>query len=202
VSTSFIYGKDEFGDSPFGLLDDKHHIFSLDVDYSPTDRLNFHTFYNYEYYEARQKDRGEVPAQPTVVANWFAKTKDVVNTLGAGIKLSLIPDKLDFDVSFSYSNVDSTIDFFTPAVATSEFNTVDDTTLQILQTKFEYRASKHWRFTLGYYREKFDYDDFNTQGFTNVPTDSSGNYNGAYLMGTLPRDYTADVVYLKVSYTF
>ncbi len=202
VSTSFIYGKDDFGDSPYGLLDDKHHIFSLDVDYSPMDRLNLHTFYNYEYYEARQKDRGEVPSQPVVVADWFARTKDVVNTLGAGIKLALIPDKLDFDVSYSISNVDGTIDFFTPAVETSEFNTVDDTKLQILQTKVDYRAWKRWLFTLGYRWEKFDYDDFNTQGFTNVPTDSSSNYNGAYLMGTLPSDYTVNVAYLKVSYKF
>jgi MtrB/PioB family decaheme-associated outer membrane protein len=202
VSTSYIYGQDDFVDSPYGLLDDKHHIFSIDVDYSPTDRLNLHIFYNYEFYEARQKDRGEVPAQPTVVADWFAKTKDVVNTLGAGMKLVLIPNKLDFDVSYSYSNVDGTIDFFTPAVATSDFDTVDDTTLQILQTKFDYRAWKRWLFTLGYRWEKFDYDDFNTQGFTNVPTDSSGNYNGAYLMGTLPGDYTVNVAYLKVSYMF
>ena len=202
VSTSFIYGKDEFGDSPYGLLDDNHHIFSLDVDYSPTDRLNLHTFYNYEDYEARQKDRGEVPSQPTVVADWFAKTKDVVNTLGAGIKLALIPDKFDFDVSYAFSNVDGTIDFFTPAVETSGFDTVDDTTLQILQTKFDYTAWKRWLFTLGYRWEKFDYDDFNTQGFTNVPTDSSNNYNGAYLMGTLPGDYTVNVVYLRISYKF
>lgn len=102
VSTSFIYGKDEFNESPYGLLDDKHHIFSLDIDYSPIDRLNLHTFYNYEYYVARQKDRGEVPSLPVVDADWFARAKDIVNTLGAGIKLSLIPDRLAFDVSYSF----------------------------------------------------------------------------------------------------
>lgn len=202
VSTSFIYGKDEFNESPYGLLDDKHHIFSLDIDYSPIDRLNLHTFYNYEYYVARQKDRGEVPSLPVVDADWFARAKDIVNTLGAGIKLSLIPDRLAFDVSYSFSKVDGTIDFFTPAVETSNFDTADDTTLHILQTKFEYRAWKHWLFTLGYCYEKFGYDDVNTQGFTNVPTDSSNNYNGAYLMGTLPGDYTVNVVYLKISYKF
>lgn len=202
VSTSFIYGKDEFNESPYGLLDDKHHIFSLDIDYSPIDRLNLHTFYNYEYYVARQKDRGEVPSLPVVDADWFARAKDIVNTLGAEIKLSLIPDRLAFDVSYSFSKVDGTIDFFTPAVETSNFDTADDTTLHILQTKFEYRAWKHWLFTLGYCYEKFDYDDVNTQGFTNVPTDSSNNYNGAYLMGTLPGDYTVNVVYLKISYKF
>ncbi len=202
VSTSYIYGQDEFGGSLFGLLDGKHHIISLDVDYSPTHRLNLHIFYNHEYYIARQKDRGEVPSQPTVDADWFARSKDEVNTLGAEIKLLLIPDKLDFDVSYSFSNVDGTIDFFTPAVETSGFNTVDDTTLQILQTKFEYRAWKRWKFTLGYYWEEFDYDDFNTQGFTNIPTDSGDNFSGAYLMGTLPEDYTANVAYLKVAYKF
>ena len=38
--------------------------------------------------------------------------------------------------------------------------------------------------------------------FTNVPLDSGGASNGAYLMGTLPEDYQVNLVYLKVTYRF
>jgi hypothetical protein len=137
-----------------------------------------------------------------VDSDWFSRSQDIVNTAGAGANVALIPNRLHFDVSYSYSDVDGNVDFFTPAVATAEFPIVDETTLQILNAKLKYRAWKGLSFTLGYLWEKFDYDDFNTQGFTNIPVDAAGNYNEAYLMNTLPPDYDANVFYLKATYKF
>jgi MtrB/PioB family decaheme-associated outer membrane protein len=202
LSTSFTYGEDDFDDSPYGLLEDKHYIVTFETDYTVSDRLNLHAFYSYEYYKNRQKDFGEVPSTPTVDADWFSRSKDYVNTVGAGVKLVLIPETLDLDTSYSFSDVDGKIDFFTPAANTEDFNTVDETRLHILETKLHYRAWKPCLFTLGYVYENFDYDDYNTDGFTNVPTDSGGNSNGAYLMDTLPEDYDVHVLYLRVSYRF
>ena len=56
--------------------------------------------------------------------------------------------------------------------------------------------------TLGYTWEKFDYDDYNKEGFTNVPTDASGNFQGAILSDTLWEDYSAHIVYSKVTFKF
>jgi len=202
LSTSFTYGEDDFDDSPYGLLEDKHYIFTLETDYTVSDRLNLHAFYSYEYYKNRQKDFGEVPSSPVVDADWFSRSEDIVNTVGAGVQAVLIPEKLDLDISYSFSDVDGKIDFHTPAVDTDDFNTVDETTIHILETKLHYTAWKPLVFTLGHMYEKFDYDDYNKDGFTNVPTDSGGNSNGAYLMGTLPEDYEVNVVYLRVTYRF
>jgi MtrB/PioB family decaheme-associated outer membrane protein len=203
LSGSFIYGEDEFTDSPYGLLEDWHYIITFDVDYTITDRASVYGFYSYEKYQNRQKARGEVPTQPAPVdSDWFSRSQDIVNTAGAGANVALIPNRLHFDVSYSYSDVDGNVDFFTPAVATAEFPIVDETTLQILNAKLKYRAWKGLSFTLGYLWEKFDYDDFNTQGFTNIPVDAAGNYNEAYLMNTLPPDYDANVFYLKATYKF
>jgi MtrB/PioB family decaheme-associated outer membrane protein len=202
LSGSFIYGEDDFDESPFGLLDDKHYIISLEVDYAVMDRVNLHAFYSYENYKNRQKDRGEVPSSPVVDADWFSRSEDIVNTVGAGVKVDVIPDKLNFDLTYYLSDVDRNIDFFTPAVDTAEFNTVDETRLHILEAKLRYSLWEAWSCTLGYMWEKFDYNDFNTEGFTNVPIDTSGNSNGAYLMGTLPEDYEVNIVYLRLSYSF
>jgi MtrB/PioB family decaheme-associated outer membrane protein len=202
VSGSFTYGNDDFDDSPYGLLEDKHYIFTLEADYAASDRLNFHTFYSFEYYKNRQKDFGEVPSAPLVDADWFSRSEDLINTVGAGVQAALIPEKLDLDISYSFSKVDGKLEFFTPAVNTEDFDTVDETRLHILDSKLRYRASKHWTVTLGHVWEKFDYDDYNRDGFTNVPLDSGGASNGAYLMGTLPEDYEVNVVYLRVTYRF
>ena len=202
LSTSFTYGEDNFDDSPYGLLEDKHYILTLEADYNVSDRLNLHGFYSYEYYKNRQKDFGEVPSSPVVDGDWFSRSEDIVNTVGAGVQAVLIPEKLDLDISYSFSDVDGKIDFYTPAADTDDFNTVDETTIHILETKLNYTAWKPLVFTLGYMYEKFDYDDYNKDGFTNVPTDSGGASNGAYLMGTLPQDYEVNIVYLRVTYRF
>jgi hypothetical protein len=141
---------------------------------------------SFEYYKNRQKDFGEVPSAPLVDADWFSRSEDLINTVGAGVQAALIPEKLDLDISYSFSKVDGKLEFFTPAVNTEDFDTVDETRLHILDSKLRYRASKHWTVTLGHVWEKFDYDDYNRDGFTNVPLDSGGASNGAYLMGTLP----------------
>ena len=199
---SAIYGVDEFNESPYGLLDDSHYILSLDADYAVTDRVNFHTFYTHENYRNRQKNRGEVPASPPLEADWFSRSEDVVNTIGAEVQVKLIPAVLDFDLSFSLSDVDGNIDFFTPAASVAEFTSADDARLTMLGARLKYRAWKPWIFTSGYLWEKLDYGDFNTEGFTNVPLDAGGNFNGAYFMGTLPKSYSSHVVYLGAAYQF
>jgi MtrB/PioB family decaheme-associated outer membrane protein len=192
-SASFIYGRDDFDNSAFGLTDDKHYILSLDADYALSDRLHLNAFYSYEKYENKQKGFGEFDGGPDT--DWDAEGQDVINTVGGGIKFAVIPDRLDFDISYSYSDVDGEIDFDIPGGGVIDWDTVDETQLHILDSKLRYRIWRGYFVTLGYLYEKFDYDDYNTQGFTNTPTD-------AILAGTLPEDYTAHIGYMKLIYKF
>ena len=208
VSGSFTYGEDDFDNSDFGLLNDKHHIFSIDADYAVSDSVNFYAFYNYEKYKNRQKASGFYQAGG-IVTDWSAKNEDVVNTVGGGVKLALIPGRLDFDLSYSFSDVDGNIAFAIPADEAldpgeepADFNSVDDTKLHILETKLNCRVWESFYVTFGYLYEKFDSDDFNTEGFAFVPTTANGVYNGALLMGTLPEDYSVNLFYAKLSYRF
>jgi MtrB/PioB family decaheme-associated outer membrane protein len=199
---SAIYGADDFNESPFGLLEDRHYIFSLDADYSITDRVILQSFFIHENYKNRQKDRGEIPGPPPADADWFSRSEDIINTVGAEVQVKLIPSILDLHVTYSLSDMDGNIDFFTPDASIADFPNADDARLQILGAKLNYRAIKHWLLTFGYLWEKFDYSDFNTEEFTNVPLDVDGNFNGAYLMGTLPGSYSVHIVYLGISYQF
>jgi MtrB/PioB family decaheme-associated outer membrane protein len=192
-SGSFTYGRDDFNDSDFGLTDDHHYILTFDADYAIMDRLHLHAFYNYERYEYEQKGQGEFNGPPVI--NWKAQGNDKINTIGGGVKFAVIPDRLDFDISYSYSDVDGEIDFDIPGGGVVDWDTVDETQLHILDTKLISRIWGGFFLTLGYLYEKFDYDDFNTEGFTNTPTD-------AILAGTLPEDYTAHIFYTKLTYKF
>jgi MtrB/PioB family decaheme-associated outer membrane protein len=199
-SGSFTYGKDDFDDSAFGLLEDRHYIFSLDADYSVGDRLRLNAFYNYEKYDNEQKAQGEFDGGP--VTSWTAKGEDQINTVGGGIKFALIPGRLDFESSYSYSKVDGKIDFSVPGGGVVDFDTVDETELHSLNSKLKYNIGRGFFLTLGYLYEKFDYEDYNLYGFTTVPTDGAGAFNGAILAGTLPQDYDVHIVYTQLTYKF
>ncbi len=161
--------------------------------------MNIHAFYTREEYEYLQKDRGLVGI---ATADWLSEGKDVIDTFGGAVNASLISDKLDFDLSYSYSRVDGNINFYTPAAATADFPIVDETEFQTLKADLKYRIREGLSVTLGYLWEKFDFDDFQNQGFTNIPTDVSDLYQGALLMGNLTESYDANVVYLRLSYRF
>ncbi len=205
LSASFIYGRDDYTDSPYGLTDDHHYAFTLDGDYTLTDRLNLNAFYVYENYKNKQQARGEFDEDNdgiSTVTDWRAEGEDKVNTFGGGITYAILPGRLDFKLSYAYSKVNGKIDFSIPNGSVPDFDTVDDTTLQTLDTNLKYNFWDSFFVTVGYRWEKFDYDDYNLEGFTNVPTDAGGNYNGAILSDTLWEDYAAHLFYTKLTYKF
>jgi MtrB/PioB family decaheme-associated outer membrane protein len=199
VNGSFIYDESDFENSKYGLLGARYYSGSIDLDYALLDRVNIHAFYMRENYEYMQMARGTVGA---VTADWLSGGQDVIDTFGGSINASLIEEKLDFDVSYTYSRVDGNIDFYTPAASTANFPVVDESDFQMLKADLKYNFRKGLSVTLGYLWEKFDFDDFQNQGFTNIPTDLTDLYQGALLMGNLDKSYDANVIYLKLSYRF
>jgi MtrB/PioB family decaheme-associated outer membrane protein len=204
-SGSFTYGNDDFHDSTFGLTDADYYSFSVDGDYTLTDRLSLNAFYIYEKYKNKQKGRGEFDEDGdgvSTVTDWRADGEDRVDTFGCAVTYAVIPGRLDFNLSYSYSKVDGKIDFSIPNGSVTDFDTVDDSTLQTLDAKLKYNIWGGCFVTLGYVWEKFDYDDYNKEGFTFVPTDAAGNFNGAVLADTLWEDYDAHIIYTKFTYFF
>jgi MtrB/PioB family decaheme-associated outer membrane protein len=190
LSGSLTYGKDDFTDSPYGLLEDTHFIFSFDADYALGERATVNLFYSFENYENTQRANDGA-------SDWSAEGEDQVDTLGGGLTLALIRDRLDLGLTYTYSQVDGNIAFFSPSGSFVDFTAVDDTKMHTLNTKLKYHFTKNLSLSLGYLWEKFDYDDIITDGFHFVPTDASGNYQGALLSGTLPEDYDVHTVYTQ-----
>ncbi len=195
LTGSFTYGTDDFEDSPYGLQEDNHVIASLDTDYMFNDRATVNLFYTYENYENSQRGSESGVA-------WTASGEDRIQTMGGGVTLALIPRRLDFNLTYAFSDADGDLSFTSPSGSFADFDAVDDAKIHTLKTKLSYQLSKHLVWSLGYLWEKFDYSDYNTDGFANVPTNTAGDYQGALLSGTLPRDYDANLVYTQLTLRF
>lgn len=192
---SAAYGKDDFKDSPYGLLEDSHLLLSFDTTYAAADRVSVNLFYSYEQYENTQRGNDGT-------VDWSAEGEDQIHTAGARLNLVLVPDRMDLDLTYSYSDVDGNIAFTSPTISLADFTAVDDTKIHAFDSKLKYHFTKHFSLSLGYIWEKFDYDDFSTEGFSLVPTDTAGNYQGALLSGTLPKDYDVHIVYTQLVFRY
>ena len=204
-SSSFVYGKHNFDNSSFGLTEADYYSYSIDGDYTLTGKLQLNAFFIYEKYKNKQKARGEFDEDGdgiTTLTDWMAEGTDDVNTFGGGLTWAILPERLEFKFKYSYSEVDGKIDFSVPNGSVSGFDDVGDSTLHALDAKLRYNIWRGYYVTLGYIWEKFDYDDYKKDGFADVPTDASGNYNGAILSDSLWADYDAKILYLKLSCKF
>lgn len=247
LTGTYIQGKDDFGDSPFGLAEDNHQIYSLDADYTVSKTFNLYGFYSHEKFDSKQKGRQWNPCNPATdtatttsctgtsegadpyytqmtedsYSNWSTENEDSVNTYGIGLKVAVIPSKLDLDLAYSYSKSDGKVKLASAAetntgTATNEdlnnftpvdFTEADDTKRQTLDAKAKYSFTENLSFAVGYMWEKFDISDFNLDGFSNVPINtvaSTGIWatQSIALMGTLPKDYEASIIYTKLAYKF
>ncbi len=200
MSGSVAYGTDDFHDSPYGLIEDNRYVFSFDTDYALGERLALNLFYTHEIYENEQRGRQNGLGTDF---DWNADGKDLVDTVGGGFKLALIPERLDLDLVYAYSKVDGNLEFSSPSGSFDGFSAVDDTKTHMLNTKLIYHnTALDFDVTVGYFWEKFDYTDFAAENFSHVPTDAAGNYQGALLVGTLPQDYDAHVIYTKITFRY
>jgi MtrB/PioB family decaheme-associated outer membrane protein len=204
ISTSYLYGNDDYNGSMYGLHNDTNHAASLDLNYSPNDKLSLYGFYSFEDHDAEQWAMEHNTRSPSLDPgdNWRANTEDKVNTIGAGIQASLIPDKLNFDSSYSYSRARAKISLYSPPGGTGkhtkndpalDFPEPDNTDLHILQCRFNYLLRKNVNVTLGYWFERYNLDDYAKENLNlSMP--------GALLLGAFNDDYKYHVGYLMVSF--
>ncbi len=144
-------------------------------------------------------------------SNWNAEHDDKTNTFGGGVKVEAIPDRLDLKADYLISKSNGKIKLASPVGANIDvdsnnsipidFGEVDDIKRQLLNLKAKYSFAKNLSVSLGYTWEKFEIKDFDNTGFQLIPLDA-GEFNGAVLMGTIPKDYEVDIYYAKMKYTF
>lgn len=215
-----LYGRDDFSKSPFGLLEDTHRVYSTDASYMLTERLSLYGSYSFERYNSWQRARqfaGDTGPNPPTgetgiesASNWDARPRDDIHTAGLGFEAYLVPERLRFNVAYSYSRTDGLMAYTSPvgspdlnAFEPAPFTDVDDVEFHSVNPELEYRIGERLALTAAYLFEKYTISDFNYPGFTFTPRDLAGRTNAGLLMGGfLFPPFDVNVFYLRVKLGF
>lgn len=104
------YTHDDYFDSELGLTDFRSFSPGFDLSYTPTDRVRFNVFYQYE--ETRSKMDsvewvsfgGPAATDPFNPANgWSNRDKDIIHTAGAGLEVVAIPERLTLNLDYLFA---------------------------------------------------------------------------------------------------
>ena len=204
-------GAPEIANTPVGLLNAKYDTYTVELDFTPSERAEIGAYYTYE------KDRSTnqwATLTGTALNNLLNYAgSDKTDTFGANATFHLVPEKTTFTLSAMRQKVDGLMDitareagsFYTPGRTTlipsgqggaADITDYDDTELTTLVAHFDYAVATDWKLGLGYSYEKYDFRDAYTQGTLLMPT-------SVYIF-TKPDNgaYKAHVVYAKLSYKF
>jgi len=160
-------GKDVYPTSDYGLKNDTFQTYSADLTYALGKKASLFGFYTHELYDANQASRQSGATFSTDTADdWTLLLKDKVDSFGGGFNMAVIKDKLDFNLSYSYSNIKGTADFFSPPGGANlsdavnfTNNNLDSTTLQILRAQLMYKLSRRVSVAFSYWYEQYDLSD-------------------------------------------
>ncbi|MEW6455423.1 MAG: MtrB/PioB family decaheme-associated outer membrane protein [Acidobacteriota bacterium] len=171
-SASYMSGKDKYPKSDYGLKTDDFSLYSFDLSYSIGANSAIYGFYSREEYKGYQGARQTAnPPYDKISAStlndWFATLKDTVDTFGGGLNTYLKKDKINFDLSYTYSKADGTSDLYSPPgregtgpdLAANFTKKIDTTTLQTIRARLLWKLRPRFSVALGYWYEQYDLED-------------------------------------------
>lgn len=205
LGVTYFYGKDDYSETRYGLVDSNNWAFNVEADYAPSERFNVFAFYGREdikgFLRGRQSG-ATVSANP--LDDWTSDSKEVVDTVGAGLNVNLVKDKADLALFGTYQKVDGNNDLAAPVGGVPELAkrplggvlgiaAYDDTKLTSISGEIGYKLDKAWKLSLGGIFEDYNIDDaFSTGLQYYMPASFFLNGNDG--------DYRAGSLYLRVSY--
>jgi len=158
LGLSADYSDDDYADSLLGLTEGEDYSATLDASYSPRRGFAAHAFYTRQKIKSKQAG-----SQTFSTPDWSAKTTDSFDTVGAGIKWTLLADRLDVAVDYVYADSDGSIDIDSDVGAIEplpDFKTRRHT----LSLNATYRLKEDMDLRLGYLYERYRSDDWTVDG--------------------------------------
>jgi len=205
VSANWTVGHDEYPHSEYGLQSDRSNMEEGDISWAVTDKFSVDGSLTNERFVTRLRSQYRATGQlnnPTY--NWVANNRDVIRTVSAGFRASVIPDRLEAGGRVDASSAKfrmATFNPLTPTGGTAAQNfaaTASD--LPEVTQKFQpmtlfatYLVTPEWGMTLRYETERWAQNDFRTAGL--VPAEGNGIFLGNNL-----DNYNARFITISVSY--
>ncbi len=217
-SAMVLYGRDQFPESRFGIIEDRQRTYSMEAGYNVDERLSLFLSYTAEkrfsFMRARQWSNA-APSNPYTRetgpdsnSNWEARPRDDYRTASVGLEAALIPQRLQVNVAYVYSRSDGLVAFASPvgtaaddvnAFVPAPFTDRDDVEMHSFNPELEYRFSDRWSLSAGYQYEKYGIEDVNYRGFTFTPRNLNGGINAGLLMGGfLYPNYGVNLFYARL----
>ena len=203
IQLTYAFGRDDYPKSDYGLTRDDFDMYGVDLSYAFTKNQSLFVYYTHELYDADQASRqsgatfSENPAD-----DWTANLKDTVDTFGAGQTIELLADKLNFDLSTSYSKAAGSSFLFSPPggapdAALNFTDPLDTTAWWTVQASFKWKMMKNLFVVLGYWYEQYDLKDI-------VRNEIAVDYAaaGAIFLGALEPGYKYHVGSVKFLYSW
>ena len=206
-----VAGAQPIPGTPSGLLNAKYDTFSVDVDYTPSERAEIGGFYSYEKNASTNQWSTTTGVNLNNLLNYAGRDRG--DTFGANARIALVPEKWTCSFLVQHQKVDGLMDitareagsFYTPGRTTlippgqggaADIVDYDDTKLTTVVADLAYAVAKAWTLSFGYAYEKYTYANAFTSGDTIFPQSVlfflKGNDNG----------YNVNVVYSRLNYRF
>jgi len=205
LSGTWTIGHDEYPSSAFGLQSDRNNMAGADVSWVVTERLSVDGSLTSENFHTRLRSKYRVTGQldnPTY--DWVANNHDVIHTVTAGFRASLIPNRMEMGGRVESSRAKFRMATFNPltptgGTATQNFNATASDLPEVTQ-KYQpmsvfarYLVTPLWAMTIRYQTERWAQNDFRTFGL--LPAEGNGIFLGNNL-----NDYNASYLTVSVSY--
>jgi hypothetical protein len=223
LSAAYYLNRDTYDDSPvpcdaatsadlafcpggeqasLGLQKAEYETFSLDADFSPSDRSTVYGFYSREdvfSFQAGRQSGSTISFDPA--SNWTSEVDDKVDTLGAGLNFTIVPAKWFLDLFYRFQNVDGNNDFEAgaslrgPTNPAGDIPDYDDTRIHFFSSQVRYQIASDWSLGLGAFWEEYVLKDTQTgQVLYYMPS--------SFFINAVNADYNAWVGWLNLSYSF
>ncbi len=201
---NYVYRKDDYKDSTLGMQYAEDHSFTVDGTLFPADFISVTAYYTFQTIESRQRGRYFADSSSTsqisnTDMNWTTQHFEAIPTIGIGTDFSFMGDALTIELNYMFSESSTEIQFsagsgLPPAEDLPELKTK----LTVMDFTGRYLLKDNWTLGLMYQLEKYESDDFATDGVSPM----SGTLAEVITMtGSVP-DYEAHMVMMFVTYSF
>lgn len=210
VQFSYMFGKDEYPKSDYGLKGSDFSMYGLDLSYALAKSASLFGFYSHEIYKADQGSRQSGSTfSPDAGDDWNADVKDVVDTAGAGLNFILKKDVLNLDLCSTYSKAKGSVALASPpggvnlpAAAIPFSDSIDGTELLSLQAKLMWKMMTHFSIALGYWYEQYKLNDIVgndpiVDGIIPVSIPGGASASTSIYLGAIAPGYRYHVAYLN-----
>jgi MtrB/PioB family decaheme-associated outer membrane protein len=189
IGLGFDSSEDEYKDSAIGLTRAKDWNLNGDVSLVLSERTRLHFFASHQ--EIKSEQAG---SQTFSTPDWFADTKDTIDTFGLGVKHAAIPDKLD--IGADYGMTRSRSETKVNAGASNPAFPEVSAKLDSLKLYATYRMKKNMSLQAGYWYERYDSRDWMLDAV------APATIANVLTLGLQPPQYHVNVVRLSLRYKF